>query len=386
MKQDYDVVIAGGSVSGLLAAREIAASGCSVLVLEEDSEIGTPEHCGGLVSINGIRDLGILPSNYVIENRIKNARIYSPSKNFELDTQNQKVIVLERRIFDKLIALQASKLGAEIRIKCSFRRIQKPESAANECFNIETSDGKMRSRYLVDARGVASLIQKDREGVLHSAQYEVHAPWIKKDTVIVNFDTIKYPGFFAWIIPTAEGRGKVGVAGRSINAARTLMSYMQSKGENFCVIRKVFAPIWIKGPISKFVIGRLIVVGDAAGQTKPTTAGGIYSCGLGGILAGRAIVKAIEEKNDRLLQEYETNWDYVFRKEFKNMLLFRNLFERLDNKSLDALFSKISRRDTEMISISGDFDFHAITLVKLLGFSGITMLKSIVDNEIRRFL
>ncbi|MDQ3847980.1 MAG: FAD-binding protein, partial [Thermoproteota archaeon] len=56
----YDVVIAGGSISGLLAAREIASGGLSVLVLEEDSEIGTPEHCGGLVSVSGIQNLGVV--------------------------------------------------------------------------------------------------------------------------------------------------------------------------------------------------------------------------------------------------------------------------------------------------------------------------------------
>jgi digeranylgeranylglycerophospholipid reductase len=58
---NYDVVIAGGSISGLLAAREIAAGGLSVAVIEEDAEIGTPEHCGGLVSISGIQNLGIVP-------------------------------------------------------------------------------------------------------------------------------------------------------------------------------------------------------------------------------------------------------------------------------------------------------------------------------------
>ena len=57
----YDVVIAGGSVSGLLCAREIANSGYSVLVIEEDHEIGTPDHCGGLVSIKGLEELGIVP-------------------------------------------------------------------------------------------------------------------------------------------------------------------------------------------------------------------------------------------------------------------------------------------------------------------------------------
>jgi digeranylgeranylglycerophospholipid reductase len=68
MPDYYDVIIAGGSISGLLAAREVAAEGLSVIVLEEDTEIGTPEHCGGLVSIDGIQNLGIVPSNNAIRN------------------------------------------------------------------------------------------------------------------------------------------------------------------------------------------------------------------------------------------------------------------------------------------------------------------------------
>ena len=47
---DYDAIVGGGSVSGLLAAREMSSKGLKVLVLEEDHEIGTPEHCGGVVS------------------------------------------------------------------------------------------------------------------------------------------------------------------------------------------------------------------------------------------------------------------------------------------------------------------------------------------------
>ena len=79
MSDYYDVIVAGGSISGLLAAREIAAAGLSVAVLEEDTEIGTPEHCGGLVSIGGIQNLGIIPSSKAIENKIRYAKIFSPS-------------------------------------------------------------------------------------------------------------------------------------------------------------------------------------------------------------------------------------------------------------------------------------------------------------------
>src|SRR3712207_7571684 len=101
---DYDVIIAGGSVSGLLAAREIAAGGLSVSVLEEDTEIGTPEHCGGLVSMSGVRNLGIVPDIKAIENSsITHARIHSRSSRFEIGAAKQKVIVLDRRVFDKQI-------------------------------------------------------------------------------------------------------------------------------------------------------------------------------------------------------------------------------------------------------------------------------------------
>ena len=33
--------------------------------------------------------------------------------------------------------------------------------------------------------------------------------------------------------------------------------------------------------------GKTVIVGDAAGQAKPTTAGGIYTSGMGGVYAGQ---------------------------------------------------------------------------------------------------
>ncbi|MCH8973169.1 MAG: FAD-binding protein, partial [Thaumarchaeota archaeon] len=76
---NYDVVIAGGSVAGLFCAREIARNGHSVLVLEEDYEIGTPEHCGGLVSLSALEELGIIPHSKTFEHLIDSAQVFAPN-------------------------------------------------------------------------------------------------------------------------------------------------------------------------------------------------------------------------------------------------------------------------------------------------------------------
>ncbi len=99
----YDVIVAGGSISGLLAAREIAKKGYSVLVLEEGFEVGTPDHCGGLVSKSALRDLGIEPSEKTFDCMINTAQIFSPSrKKIMMNTKNQQIIAINRRELDKL--------------------------------------------------------------------------------------------------------------------------------------------------------------------------------------------------------------------------------------------------------------------------------------------
>ena len=386
---DYDVVIAGGSISGLLAAREIAAGGLSVAVLEEDAEIGTPEHCGGLVSISGIQNLGIVPDIDTIENnRIAHAKIFSPSSCFEISAERQKVIVLDRRSFDKQIAFQAQKKGAEIRVRCSMRSFGKEGSG----YVVKTSEGDISCNFFVDARGIASIISRNRDGVLHSAQYEVYASWIQPHTIEVVFNNQHYPGFFAWIIPTGRGKGKVGVAGRRINVASALQNYIDSKGKS-SVVRKVYAPIWINGPLRSFVFDKTMIVGDAAGQSKPTTAGGIYTCGMGGILAGRALVKAADKKNDdrqkqrTLLKQYETDWLSRFKPEFDKLLLARRLLERMDNKAIDELIAAIPKEIVQQASIDSDFDFHSTALAKILGAKGAArMAKALLGNEIRHLI
>jgi len=377
----YDVLIAGGSVAGLTTARECSSKGNSTIVIEEDHEIGTPEHCGGMVSLSGLQKLGLMLDSNNFQNVVPMARIRSKSASFELSAEKQNVIVVDRRGLDKQIAKQAEDAGAQIRTRCTFKSIAKKESK----YTIKTSDGEIECKYFVDAKGLGSLKDASQNGILASAQFEVYAKWIEGKTVEILFDSDKYPGFFMWIIPMGDGRGKIGVAGKGINTSVALHEFIRSKGEKYSIIRKIFAPIWIGGPKSQFVFDRTLIVGDAAGQTKPTTAGGIFSCGMGGVFAGQAISNAIEKNDDTLLYEYEKSWKSMFQKEFQSMLLARKVLERLDNKAIDAIFSSLSKKAITDVSNFSDFDFHSSALSLFLKTKIATNLtKILIGNEFRR--
>ncbi len=379
MKSVYDVVIAGGSVAGLICAREIASNNHSVLVIEEDYEIGTPEHCGGLVSTAGLEELGIVPFRKTLNHLIESAEIHAPNGNsFSVNSKKQRVAEISRRELDKQIAHQAQKNGAIIKVRTSFQELTDK--------GVRTSEGEIECQIFVDARGVSSLIHKDRTGILSSAQYEIYADWIKKGKVQVFFDQEKYPGFFAWVIPSDQGKGKIGVAGKGINVVEAIEKFLDTMG-NYSTIRKIYAPIWIKGPIDKFIDGKIVIVGDAAGQAKPTTAGGIYSSGMGGLYAGQAISKFLESKDKLDLEEYQKRWTEKFGKEFEKQLFARKILERLDNNTINKLFESVTPEITKEISEKEDFDFHTGSIIKLLGIKGsLKTAHAIIGGEFKKLL
>ena len=373
----FDVVVAGGSIAGLLCAREIASKGFSVLVIEEDYEIGTPEHCGGLVSIAGLKEIGVIPFRKTFDHTITSAEITSPGGDrFTIDSRKQKIVEIDRRELDKQVAFQAQNNGARIKVRTSFQ--EKTDTG------IRTKNEKIDCKIFVDARGVSSLIHKDRTGILSSAQYEIYADWIRKGEIKVIFDQVKYPGFFAWVIPSEQGKGKVGVAGRGINVSEALDSILDQRGE-YSTIRKIFAPIWIKGPIKNFVQGTTVMVGDAAGQAKPTTAGGIFTSGMGGVYAGQAISEFLRTGNKKDLEQYQKRWTARFGREFEKQMLARKMLERIDNKTINTLFDSITPEIIRDISQRDDFDFHTVSIIKLLGLkTSIKTAQMLIGEEIKK--
>jgi digeranylgeranylglycerophospholipid reductase len=379
MTNDYDIVVAGGSIAGLAFASEAAKSGAKVMVAEEHAEIGEPEKCDGLVSLRGLRKYGYLPAAETVQNTISAAVIHSPSgRHFAANATALEVVVLDRSAFDKQVAASASANGALVK---TGERVSSAEQTG-EGVSVRIGKETIRSKLFVDATGPAS---SPRHGIIPAAKYEVEGDWIREHVVEVFIDPERYPGFFAWVIPFGRHRAKVGAAGRGISPYRALDAFLAER--KVTITRKVSAPIYVGGPVPSFVDGRKMLVGESAGQVKATTAGGIMTSVAGAVIAARWASEAIGKGKVSLLANYQKEWEAAFLKEMKTMVRLRGVYEKLSSQDLEAVFSALATPKLVLKLSQTDFDFHASALLGALGVSGLLRIGRVVASaEVRSLL
>ncbi len=379
LTQTYDVLVAGGSIAGLTFAAEAAGRGASVLVAEEHSEVGEPEKCDGLVSLRGLKKYGYQPHSEVVQNRIASALIHSPAdEHFSINASSLDVVVLDRSAFDKQVAAAASSEGANVvtgvRVTSSVEKADHVESRVGE--------DVFRSSYFVDATGPAS---SPRRGILPAAKYEVEGDWVKEHVVEVFLDAVKYPGYFAWVIPFGRHRAKVGAAGYGISPFKALDAFLADRRST--ILRRVSAPIYVGGPAPTFVRGRRILVGESAGQVKPTTAGGIMTSVAGAVTAAKWTCESLRRNDPGLLANYQAEWESAFLKEMRTMLRLRGVLEKLSNDDLEAIITALAAPKLTKKLSQSDFDFHATALLGALGVQGLLRVAKVVASaEVRSLL
>ena len=208
-----DVVIAGGSIAGLSAARVLAEEGLDVIVI--DLEIGTPEKCGGLASSKSLPDLGIAPTGKIVSQQVERALVASPSgKTVDLDVKAVGVYALRRRELDRAVAIEAARAGAILELG---NRVQDYKEEVNSV-KVSSSGFDVEAKFFLDARGISVYKNLVPGGVLTAVQYECYVPDMQRRTVEVHVNKEVSKEYFTWLIPLTEDVARVGVAGKGVLA------------------------------------------------------------------------------------------------------------------------------------------------------------------------
>jgi len=115
-KTEYDVIIVGAGPAGSSAARYAAEAGASVLLLEKRHEIGIPVRCGEGLQISTFNEEGWDVDSSWARQEIKGSFFHSPSGH-KIAAKEDKILgyVLDRRVFDKMVAMTAAKAGADVK-------------------------------------------------------------------------------------------------------------------------------------------------------------------------------------------------------------------------------------------------------------------------------
>lgn len=365
----YEVAVIGGSIAGLTVASELAKRGISVCVFEEHNEIGEPEKCDGLVSLNLLRRFGYQPSLGTIQDMIKRGVLHSPSgKELSFETGKMELAVLDRSLYDMQLYKTAEYRGADVRTGTRVKKFR----SQGALFEVITEKEAVNTGFVVDATGPSSA---PRQGIIPAAKYELEADWIDDSSFHVFFDQRYFPGFFGWIISSGKKRAKIGAAGRGINPFYSLEYLLL--GKEYTPIKKIGSPIYVGGPSYPFSEGKIVKVGESAGQVKPTTAGGISLAVASSVIAARWIAETIDSSNIMLLQNYQKDWIRMFGREMRLMLSTRKFFESLSNSDLNKFFSVAVERGMDKYIGNADFDFHISTVIRRIGIRNIVNIAGI---------
>jgi flavin-dependent dehydrogenase len=292
--------------------------------------------------------------------------------------------VVDRRLFDRELALDAMRAGADLWLHSPVRRLREEKDGRI----LTLGDGiELRSKIVISAEGVRARIAR-RAGIaaaqkiLSGAQVEV--PFAVEDPEKVEVHLGAAPGLFAWVIPTGEETARIGLCANERGCDR-LRSFLQKD-----LIRRR-----LKGsPVGLFVGGLplgppaataregFLAVGDAAGQVKPTSGGGIYPGLVCAKIAGDVAAAAVQEEDcsAKHLAEYDRLWRAAVGRELAIGMKVNRWLNRMSPAEIDEAVDCLSRKPALMRTIEehGDIDRPSILMARMipqLGLDGLWLAK-----------
>jgi len=370
LRSRFDIVIIGGGPSGATAARVAAEKGAKVFLAEESIPHKKKVQCTGLISLRALEESGV-KGDFILR-EIRGAFIYTPGGiRLNLDGKDIKAVVIDRIRFDQELLKKAQCAGVEVRTGCSAIGLEEKRIKIKE----NDKEKIVEAGVIIGADGPKSKIAKwvhlpGPKKLLPAVQAIVPYKPEREDFVEVYLGRHVAPDFFAWCVPASDGFARVGLATDNGNNLRFLLGSLlenrfRHRSNNDLKMGMGIIPI---GASEKTFTEHVLLVGDAAGQVKPTSGGGIYTgitCArIAGEVAADCVLRG--DASAKGLSEYEKRWRSVLQRELFFGLQVHNLLRRLSDENIDRIFSLFNSSAILDIFIKyGDIDYPSLLAKEL---------------------
>ncbi len=362
---EREVGIVGGGIIGLSLARELCKRGISSTVYEAKRHVGEgAERASGILSKAGLDRAGIDYESSIV-NELYGAVFHAGNHVFRIRAREAKAYVVDRAKLAETCAKRAAESGAEIRLgerlgKEEIRRLAESH------------------KVLVGADGAISTTASTfgfphiRKRVLTYKAVYKGAAVEDRYTVGLYFDNSVTRGFFGWTVPYSESLMEVAVGIEDKGKTNSKASFDRFTSKEG--IRRVIGggkeamrgasliPLETREKTAK---DNVLLVGDAAGQVKAATGGGIIF-GVGcAKTAADVIFRHINSGLD--LEAYEAAWRKRYGTDLALHKMLHGYYSRVGQSGLGMAFAFMKAVNAEkLLSMYGDMDYPTVTLKNIL--------------------
>ena len=372
---ETDVLVVGAGPAGSMAAKHAALGGADVILIDKKSEIGTPKRCAEGVYESGLRWLEIEPDSAWIAQRINGGVIVAPNgTRLVLDETilPEKGYVLERKIFDKHMAMDAGRAGSKIMVKTLFKSLRRESDENGEFFIVDCQrmdkSFQIKARIVIAADGPESHVAR-KAGIntatkpadmMSGVQYEmvgVHCE--RMDLIELHMGSFAGGGY-AWIFPKGDDIANVGIGINDHKGGKAPIEYLNEFIEHSPLLDDAQAVELnvggdpVGGLIENLYGDNILVCGDAAGQVDQVTGGGIILGMLGGRAAGIAAANAVRDNDcsKERLKEYEALYDEATFKAMPKIAVIKDLIDSFSDDDLNEIIEYFAALDLKGLSRS----------------------------------
>lgn len=378
-----DVLIVGSGPAGSHAAYLLSNMGYKVMLLEGKKTPKKFINCTGILGLEAFKKFNLW--EVPILNRINKIKFISPGgKTFAYQSDSDLAYVVERIGFDSYLIDRAINAGASFRNNSWVNKIFIDENillaeilSKGQLLEFEAKVGIIATGYgshLIEQIGL-----QNTPAFIEAAQADVYGLGFDMTEVYLGNEIA--PGSFAWFVPLGQERALVG-----LTAKRNCIKYLE-KLLNKLKCEKALTKInnlqcsrLPLGHIPKGYNKRIFVIGEAAGQVKTTTNGGIYYGMIGADIAAQVLNKAFQQNcfDGEILGQYDQLWKAKLSPEIQAGIRLREIYSRLSDSKLDLLFNLIKYNGfIPLIRNKLNFDWHQGLISSLITNPLIRQLLSI---------